>query len=141
MSLTVESISLHGMTASSQCTVKSLPLVSIPSSVMRSLPMIISYRSKPLSTTCNDLDIFLLACSSGSVNTVLLVLRVVLNFPAAVCHFFSEELIFNGMFLALLLASIDSLAPLSISALTIRVLVSRFFLPLGTLSCTNSIGL
>jgi hypothetical protein len=77
---------------------------------------------------CSDFRICLLACNSGKLKLVLFVFLVVRKFPAAVCHFWLEAFFFNAKCLAALISIMDSLAPESTSALTIRVLVARPFL-------------
>ena len=92
------------------------------------------------STTCSDWLISLLACSSGKLKLVAVFVLVVRT-PAAVdhCRYF---LVFLTVSLsAFALARIDSLAPDSTRALTIRVLDCLSFLTAGITSLTKIIGL
>ena len=92
------------------------------------------------STTCIDWLIRLLACSSGKLNLVAILVLVVRT-PAAVDHCRYFLVFLTGSFSALALARIDSLAPESTSALTNWVLDYLPFLPAGMTSLTKIIGL
>ena len=80
------------------------------------------------STTCRDWLISLLACSSGNLKLVAILVLVV-RIPAAVDHCRSFLLFLTGSLSALALARIDSLSPESTRALTRRVLDCLPFLP------------
>ena len=92
------------------------------------------------STTCSDLLISLLACSSGKLKLVA-VLVLVVKTPAAVDHCRSCLIFLTGSLSVLALARIDSLSHESTRALTSRVLDCLSFLPAGMTSLTNIIGL
>ena len=92
------------------------------------------------STTCRDRLITLLACSSGKLKLVAILVLVV-KIPAAVDHCCSFLVFLTGRLSALALARIDSLAPESTRDLTRRVLDCLPFLPAGITSLTKIIGL
>ena len=92
------------------------------------------------STTCSDWLISLLACSSGKLKLVA-VLVLVARTPAAVDHCRSWLVFLTGSLSALALARIDSLDPESTRDLTSRVLDCLSFLPSGMNSSTKIIGL
>ena len=92
------------------------------------------------STTCSDWLISLLACSSGKLKLVAILLLVV-RAPAAVDRCRSFLIFLTGSLSALVLARIDSLAPELTRDLTRRVLDCLPFLPAGMTSLIKIIGL
>ena len=91
-------------------------------------------------TSCRDWLISLLACSSGKLKLVAILVLVVRT-PAAVDHCRSFLVFLTGSFSILALARIDSLAPELTRALTRRVLDCLPFLPARMTSLTKIIGL
>ena len=91
-------------------------------------------------TTGSECFISLLACSSGTLKLVAIMV-VVVRTTAAVDHCCSCLVFLTGILSALALARIDSLAPELARALTIRVLDCLSFSPAGMTSLTNIIGL
>ena len=92
------------------------------------------------STTCRDWLISLLACSSGKLKLVA-VLVLVVRTSATVDHCCSWLVFFNGSLPALSLVRIEPLAPESTRALTSRVLDCLYFFTAGMTSLTKIIGL
>ena len=92
------------------------------------------------STTCSDLLISLLACSSGKLKLVA-VLVLVVRTPAAVDYCRSCLVFFIGSFSVFDLVRIDSLAPKLTRAFTSRVLDCLHFLPAVMTSLTKIIVL
>ena len=91
-------------------------------------------------TTCSDWLISLLACSSGKLKLVA-VLVLMVRTPAAVDHCRYCLVFLTSSLSALALSRIDSLAPESTRALTNQVLDCLSFLPAGMTSLTKIIGL
>ena len=91
-------------------------------------------------TMCSDWLISLLACSSGKLKLVA-VLVLVVRIPAAVDHCRSFLVFLTGILYDLALSRIDSLAPESTRALTSQVLDCLPLLPAGMTSLTKIIGL
>ena len=91
------------------------------------------------STNCSALLISLLACSSGKLKRVA-VLVLVVRTPSDVEHCRSCSVFLTGSLSALDLARTDSLAPKSTRALTSRVLDCLSFLPAGMTSLIKIIG-
>ena len=92
------------------------------------------------STTCSYWLIILLACSSGKLKLVA-VLVLVVRTPVAVDHCCSCRVFLNGSLFALALARIDSLAPESTRDLTSRVLDCLLFLSNGMTRLIKIIGM
>ena len=92
------------------------------------------------SNTCSDWLISLLACSSGLLKLVS-VLVLVVRTPAAVDHCRSCLVFLTVSLSDLALVRIDSLAPDSAGALTSRVLDCLYFLPAAMNSLTKIIGM
>ena len=129
-SFVVETILRQGMAALSQWMVISAPWMSMPRDLIKSRPIIISYRFILRSTTCSDWLISLLECSSGKLKLVD-VLVFVARTPAAVDHCRYCLVFLTGSLSALALARIDSLAPESPRDLTTEMYMSQFFLRFG----------
>ena len=89
---------------------------------------------------CSNLLISLLACSSGKLQFVDVLVSVVRT-PAAVDHCNSCLVFLTGSSSDFALVSIDSLAPESTRAFNSQVLDCLYFLPAGITSLTNIIGL
>ena len=92
------------------------------------------------STTCSDLLIHLLACSSGKLKLVA-ILELVVRTPAAVDHYRSCLVFLTGSLSAFAFVIIYSLAPESTMDLTSQVLDCLYFFPAGMTSLTKIIGL
>ena len=92
------------------------------------------------STTCRDWLISLLACSSGKLKIVAILVLVVRK-PAAVDHYRSFLVFLTVILYSLYLARIDSLAPESTRALTRWVLDCLPLLPAGMTGSAKIIGL
>ena len=92
------------------------------------------------STTCSDWLINLLACISGKLKLVA-VLVLVVRTPSDVDHCRSSLVFFTGGFSSFALVRIYSLSPESTRYLTSQVLDCLSFLPDGITSLTDIIGL
>ena len=136
----VESMLRHGMAALSQWMSMSAPWTSMPRELIKSRPKIISSQLILRSTTCSDWLINLLACSSGKLELVA-VLVLVVRTSAAVDQCHSCLVFFTGSLSAFDLVRMDSLAPGSTRSLTSRFLDCLSFLPTVMTSLTKMIGL
>ena len=128
------------MAALSQWMVMSAPWMSIPRDLIKSRQIFILYWSMLRATTCSDWVISLLACSSGKLKLVA-VLVLVVRTPAAVEHCRSCLVFLTWSLSNLALARMESLAPESTRSLTSRVLECLSFLPSGMTSSTKIVGL